>query len=375
MAASLVTAPPGTVYAAEWSTPIGTTNDQPALQAMLNHIKATWGAGTLELPPGKALNIATGLFVPKGVRIHGDATSVLRYKGTTGVAVTINDGSCVPLRGLKITGPGAAVGTAVGLSVTGARMDFYDLEIRDFNRAIDITHAQTYILGFHGCRIGNAGTVLWGDIAGDSGSPAVANSGERILFDSCLIDNSGKLAHFSGNGSSLFFTNCSIDYLRHYGTYADAFVHFTGCHLESNESTLDGGYVMQPVKNARLWLTDSVLIMGAVKNLTDPAQGPWNLWGGRVQVAQTFFWCSAGSASAQHIYRVDATTAAPVATATLKTPWASKWIALTARMVGAEGVPESAAKATVKSVDAAAGTVTVAFSPPLTSTAHVRVDC
>lgn len=265
----------------------GTTDDASRLQAALNYIKNTYGAGTLVLPPA-TIKLASGVSIPAGVRMigHHSTKSKLQYTATSGAAVSVNDGSCTPVEGFYIAGPGGT-NTATGLSVTGARMAFRDLEIRYFNKGIDMCHDDTYIVSFTDCRIGNNTWCVWDDIAGKSGSAVINNSGERLVFQSCLFDNSTSIGYFSANGPSTYFIGCSLDYTASFGTYWDQNTFFIGCHIETTGSASGGrDYLIHLDGNAKMSLNSCSVIIGGtgIIHLTDQSQGPYNYGSGNLRL-------------------------------------------------------------------------------------------
>lgn len=371
-----------TVYAATPPTGLAAvaangTDDAAKLQAILTYVKSSYGAGEVRLPHGKTVTIGSGITIPAGVRLTGDATSIIRYTPTTGTAITINDGSATPLTGFKLTGPGQTGNTATGINIKGARMTFRDLEVRYFNRGISVVNSDTYILDFNSCRMGNCGTIIWADVAGKSGSAGVSNSGERLLFTNCLFDNSGEVIYASENGPDVVFIGCSLDFCRSYGTFWDLVVRFIGCHIESAAGTTNP-YLFTGLGNPKLHLTSTYILMGGqgVYHVMNPANAPYNFGNGNLRMTDsTFYWgngpagAGGGNITSEQIVPV----ASGATSVTVTSPWISAWSAARVSWAGMPGQATPATAPQITVVDNTARTITVTF-PALSAGALLSID-
>lgn len=349
------------------------SDDSAKLAAMLAYVKATYGSGQVRLPHGKTVTLASGITIPAGVRLVGDATSVLRYTATSGTAVTVDDGSCAPLQGFKVDGPGQTGNTATGISVKGARLSFRGLEVRSFYRGISVVNSDTYILDFDQCRLGNCSTIIWADVAGKSGSPAVSNSGERLLFTNCLLDNSGEVIYASENGPDVVFVGCSLDFCRSFGTFWDLVVRFVGCHIESLAGTTNP-HLFTGLGNPKISITSSYILMGGqgIQHVMNPSNGPYNFGSGHLRASDsTFYWggvaggAGAGNIPSEQLVQVPANATSITATS----PWVSAWSSPTVAWAGVG----PATTPRITAIDNTARTITVSF-PAYTSPATLRID-
>jgi hypothetical protein len=261
------------------------TDDAARIQAMLNYLDTTYGAGgTLYLPPGTS-NVNSGIILPEGVRIIG-VPGVSRwdfwFAGTgtfTGLTVAVND--FTPISGLKVTGRQADANASIanstggtGLSLTGHGITLVDVEVGGWNVGVDLCNSNTFIITMERCQITGCMVGLNVDIDRTyrAGS-AVTNSGERVTLTNSVIANCGTGFLASANGCGLFFNRCSIDFTNIYGRISNAHVNFVQCHLENNyhptpsTNGTDGGaparYLFDLDGNPRLTMDNCIFIIGS----------------------------------------------------------------------------------------------------------------
>ncbi len=352
----------------------GTADDQPKLQAALTYLKTTYGGGTLTLPAAKTMVLASGLTVPSGVRIHGHATSVLKYTPSTGAAITINDGQCTPLSGFKLTGPGAS-STATGISITGTRMRYRDLEVRYFYRCVDLVHNDTYIHDFDSCQFGNANTIIWSDVDGKSGSAAATNSGERLVFRGCLLDNSSNAIYASANGSTIFFIGTSIDYVGSFGTFWDVDVHFVGSHLESSSTTVTSGQLFVGSGNPHFFFTSTTIIIGGTGPVTLIKNGPYNYGLGSMRTIDSAMYYTPSTGSAKRTTSKDHVVVPSGSTSiTIYSAWITQWNTVSARFVASDTMAQPDLTARITAISAATASITVTFSAATTAQSFLEVS-
>jgi len=316
----------------------GTTNDSAALQAMLTWVKGTYGAGRVQLPPGATIKCNTGLVLPAGVQLVSDESTTIDFTGIgTGTAITINDNDFTPLIGVSLTGPNSSrslVNASIGVSVTGARLRLYNLQVKEFGRGVDMAHSDTWLVSIIGGSIWNCGTCVYLDNTG----AAANNAGEEMVLDNVTLYNSTRAIHATGNGVDLKVTNSSIDYCTTFGELADAWVYFTGCHLES-QGGVSGTYLFNVTHNAKVSFANTDVIMGAgttsaLTNLFNPDEAPWNFGNGAAHFINTkIYSINPTGGDVTHFSHQLLEWPASTTTMTLFTPFPLRWCMTSARFV------------------------------------------
>lgn len=361
------------------------TDDAATLQAQLNYIKSTWGGGTLVLPSAKTMRIQSGLSLPSNVRIIGDRTSLLRYEKTSGAAITVNDGSRTPLAGFRLFGPSSGgPGSSVGIDISGARNTFRELEIRYFYRGLNLVNDDTYINTFESMMIGNCTMCVWADIVNVSGSGTSANnSGERTVFNNCLFDNSTQAVYFSAPGSSVFFTNTSIDFVGKFGTLSDVNAGFVNCHLEGNYGALQSQnsgpkYMFELLYSARVTLTNVIIILAGGGSPSFMLVKPGGSAGSSAYMHLNSVFCYfTGADGSDHNVKSEAVfdIAAGATSFTTYVPWSPTWSATKVGFVFNNGhVVPNGITAAVASFSETTGQVTINFSSAVQSAASLSID-
>lgn len=315
----------------------GSTSQTTVLQAHLDHVKATYGGGVVDVRrPGSSIKLNTGITIPAGVQLLSDEFTNLDFSGlTTGAAITVNDQDFTPLIGVRIYGPADRVlsNVTVGLSVTGIGLRFYNTRIRYFGKGVDLSHANTYILSFIGGDIGHCGTCVFDDTE----TGALAQNGERIVFNHFTLYNSERAVHVTGNGVTVHFTNCSIDYCTEFGRIQNSWVFYTGSHLEKSGTVTDYGFVL--LGNPHLFVDNSLFVLSGMAHLVNPSStGPSNYAYGAARFSNvSAFYVDVDAVSntqySEHMvgFPVNATTV------TVSTPFPLKWVTVTAQFAATDG--------------------------------------
>lgn len=365
----------------------GTTNDAAALQAQLDYVKSTWGAGRVVLPSGRSVKCSAGLTIPTKVQLDysGATLDQSGISTTSGVGVTVNDADFTPIvgtGGLIIgpsgdprTTPSNTADVSVGVKITGNGLMFSDLNVRSFGRGVDTAQSNTWSLTFRGGRIFQCYYNIWADNDADVAS----NAGESIVFDGMSIFNAVRGMRICGNGISAFFDHCRIDYLlTRFGELQDARVHFTDCHIEVGNTQI--AHLFDVDKNAHVYFGDCYVLMGAGSpNITfylfDPAKAPWNInfGGARFENTSIYYVNPSGSGSEQEsTLMVD--LPANVTTATFHTPYPIRWCPVTAQFASTDTTRVgNFDQVYVTWTDATTGNITITASASSASVRKVRI--
>lgn len=359
----------------------GTTDDAPTVQAHLDWVKATYGRGRVVVAaPSGMVKCGRGIVVPAKVQLvmdHGgtflDFTAV-----TSGPAITVADDDFTPLVGVSLVGPNSGrslTDTSIGVSVTGSRLRLYDLQVKEFGRGVDVAHTDTWLVSVVGGSIWNCGTCLYADLVAASAS----NAGEQILLDNVTLYNSTRAINAAGNGLDLKISNSSIDYCTKFGSIADAWVYFSGCHLESSGNVSDT-YLFSVTHNSKVSFANCDVIMGSGTNplnyLFDPAEAPWNFGNGQAHFANTKIYAqnpSGGDVTwfSQQIF----TWPSGQATQSYFTPFPIRWVPVSAKFVGQDFITEFAGTAWASAIpsNGALGQFTLTASSTPGSNVFVRI--
>lgn len=365
------------------------TDDRARIQAMLNYLNTTYGRGSTLILSSGTSNVNSAVTLPAGVRIQGvPGESLWDFWGAgtgTFTAITISDNDCTPITGLRINGQQwdsntstANVTTNTGLNIAGHHLNFVDVKVSGFNRGINITNSNTYILTFERCVLNNCKTALFGDLGGNYGATAVTNSGEMIRLSNSVISNSGTGFAVSGNNMGLFLEKTCIDFTNIFGKAYDSHVFLTDCHLETTynatPSTMgsDGSparYLFDLDANPRMNFTNCLFIMGAagIYSVINPAKAPWNNGVGVVQ----FDTCNGATTNHASVpagtinggfTTVMVNFGTGETTKSAASLFVSRWNAIRAHTVSVDSSVQSGINATITTVNQTQGYVTITLS-------------
>lgn len=381
------------VWAASPSTESGltalsvnaSTDDAGRIQAALNYLNTTYGRGARLIVPKGTSNVNSAITIPAGVQVVGRGGGVsfwdFWFAGTgTFTAVTVADDSNTPIAGLQIKGQqwsannsGANVTTNTGLMVTGHNLDFVDVTIGGFNRGVDITNDNTYIIGFDRCTIQGCMTGLNADLmAVYHTGTANSNSGERIAYSNGSIVNCGTAFIASADGLGLFFTATSIDFCNVFAKFRDCHVFFENCHLETTYSTnvstmgSDGTparYLFDMDANPRLYMSNCLFIMGTVGiyNAINISKSPWNVGTGFARFENCGAAFGSNPAAGAAVNTGFSEPLVPVATSattvTIANFFVTRWNGVKVTVVALDGGAEQNVTARISAISTTNGTV------------------
>lgn len=359
----------------------GSTDDSTNLQAHLNYANTTWGGGRVVVSkPGATVKCTTGLTVPSTVQLVSDRKTLLSFPSLTGTqaAITVSGNAYAPLAGVWAEGPNSSAdiaNTTVGVDVNaGTRLQLKDLTLKHFGRGVHVAHSDTYIITVSDSLISSNGTGIYADNTAESAS----NAGENISLVGCVIDNSALGYKATGNGVSMFFTNCSIDFCATFGIISDAWVTHTGCHLETGGDGV-GAYLFHVDKNSHVKFGDCHILMGArtggLYAIFDVTEAPWNYGYGRAQFANTSAFFVDPAAAGQNRFSEDLMVLPNGSTTlTFYTPYPLRWLMMDVGFVASDGVlvPNSDT-IKVTSMNTATGQVTLTASASYAGDRFVRV--
>jgi hypothetical protein len=349
-----------------------------ALAAQAAYVATNWGSGRIVLPSGDSIPCGPLGTWPAKVELSALEGTVLDQSSLTGtqVGISIVDTDFTPLRRVILKGPGKT-STCVGLSVTGSGLTFDQVGVREWGKAVDLVHANTYIITFRGGGIGESGVCVDAAVNG-----VVSNSGEKILFDGVTFFNSPLGLNLDTGGGSVLLKACSIDYCAVSANLYSGHTEFEGCHIETADTVATGGYVFDANYNSVTTFTGCRFILakagsGGLRWILNPAHGPWNYGFGRVSFGpgnRAYFYDSNGASanvSSDELMYV----AAAATTATIESPFVHKWGPITALPAWNDGQLTQAGITVRPSVNVSTGVVTLtASSAPVTNALPVRVQ-
>lgn len=352
-----------------------TANDRPALQAALDHVKATHGGGRVVVskPSTAGVKLLTGITIPAKVQLVSDEVTLFNFSGlgAGATAITVNDQDFTPLVGVKMDGGNFSpasnpTNSTVGLSVTGVNLNFEKLAMQYFGKHLALAHNSTFLLTFTDCRLGRAGTIVDLDIEG----AGVGNAGERIVFRGCVLANSNRAFHATANGAHLRFEDCSIDYCLEFGRINNAQVVFRG-HLECSSAT---PHLFDMTGNPRLHISDTVMVLG--QTLITKESGPANYGFGSVRVSNSScFYTDPAGAGRNRMSEDLIPWESGITTKTLRYPWPLKWLPVTAQFCGTDGaVVPNDDTLRLTAMDIPAGTITLTSSSAFAGQRWARVS-
>jgi hypothetical protein len=359
----------------------GTTDDSTDLQAALDYADSAWGGGTVIVSkPGATVKCVSGLVVPPTVQLVSDRQTLLNFPSLTGTqaAITVSGNAYAPLVDVWAEGPNSSASianTTTGVAVDGGtRLHLKGLTLKHFGRGLDVVYSDTYIVAVWDSHLSTNGTSVYADYAAGSAT----NAGENISFIGCLLDNSALAVRVTGNGCSMYFTNCSIDYCVTFGFIADAWVHFTSCHLETGGSV--NSYLFHVEKNSHVKFTATKIIMGAVSGglyaLFDVTEAPWNYGYGRAQFSDTnVFFVDPNSANQERFSDDLMILPSGATTLTFYTPYPLRWCMVDVGFVASDGrLISNADTVKITTMNTATGQITLTASASYGADRFVRVE-
>lgn len=357
----------------------GTTDDSATIQAHLDAVDAAGGGRVVVAQPGATVKCVSGLTVPDTVQLVSDRKTILNFPSLTGTqaAITVSGNAYTPLVDIWLEGPNSSASisnTTTGVAVvTGTRLHLKGLTIKHFGRGLDVVYSDTYIVAVWDSHLSTNGTSVYADYTAGSAT----NAGENISFIGCLLDNSALAMRVTGNGCSMFFTNCSIDYCVTSGFIADSWVHFTSCHVETGGSV--NNYLFHVEKNSHVKFTATKIIMGATTGglyaMFDVAEGPWNYGYGRAQFSDTNVFYVDPNAAGQERFSDDLMVLPSGATTkTFYTPYPLRWCLVQVGFVATDGVTVPTTDTIkVTAMNVATGSITLTASASYGSDRFVLV--
>jgi hypothetical protein len=356
------------------------------LQAQLDYVKNQFGGGRVVIiKPGATLNFAAGVTIPTRVQLVMDERTILDFSamGDTGSAITVNDNDFVPLVGVRIQGPSGDPRTtptnttdlSIGVNVSGVGNYFHNLRIKSFSRGYYTANSGTYINTMVGGSIVQCRNAVYNDA--EVGS--LVENGERLVFQNVTIANSPRGINITGNGVSAFFTNCSIDFCTEFGRIANAWVFFTGCHLETGGSVAGPNYLFDVSGNSHVFMTNTHVLMstsrpGGLYYMFKSDQGPTNYGFGlaRFHNVSAFFTDQLGTQSTRFSEQM-LQLPANATTVSFRTPFPYKWSPLSVSFAATDGqVPPN--HDTVRVSGMSSGLITFEASAAHTSARWLRIQ-
>lgn len=234
----------------EWADlaikPAATVNDprtwdwSPAWQGLVNSLIArataagtTYGLAAIRIPPYQ-YKMNSPITIPNWIKCAFEGFSIFDFSGApagtdhlsisaSSLAVPASsfsyNGPCLDGSGgsLLVRGSGLGSSTSAGIfagnKVAGTSVSreigLINISVQNCNRALEFGKYGSYLFAATGCRFENN---FW-NIVTPTGT--VSNSGERMVFDKCIIAGSGdggaSIRH-QCDTMDLFFTNCSFDF-------------------------------------------------------------------------------------------------------------------------------------------------------------------
>lgn len=381
---------PATVYAD--NPPAGltavtfnnSTDDAPALQALLNYVKSTFGGGRVVLskPGSVGVRILSGLVIPAKVQLVSDEWTLINASGmNSGTAITVNDSDFTPLVGIRLDGglftPTTAnlTSTYTGISVTGVNLKFEKLHLQYFGRGIDIARSNTFLLAFTDCGIGRCAVGLYADIE----AAAASNSGESIVFARGVIANSVRGFQASANGLNLRFKDASLDFCTELGTNNNGRIFIDG-HLEVGGVDA-GAYLFDLTGNGILKISNTEIVMGGgrsggLQQICRADRGPANYGFGAVRIKNTtcFFVDPTNTGDSRHSEDLIPWETG-ITTKTFYVPWPLRWVQVTAQFCATDGaVPPNADTIRVSAMNTTTNQITLTSSASFAGQRWVRVN-
>jgi hypothetical protein len=313
-----------------------TTNDQPALQALLDYVKATYGGGRVVLskPNGAGVRLNAGITIPAKVQLVSDETTLINASPfTTGAAITVNDVDFTPLVGIRMDGGLFTPVTAdltnsyTGIKVTGRGLRIENIHLQYFGRGVDLATSGTFCNTIVGGHMSHVATGFYVDLEA-AGNPV---AGERNMIRDFTVANSRRGFNASNGGNHLRFENVSVDFTDEVGRINNAHVYYQG-HIETTDP-----YIFDVAGNSMLQMSDTELVLGQAV-LFKTGVGPSNpgFGGARFDNCVCFFTSATGVSGT---IRSEHTVSWPANTTslTLYVPYPLKWTPVSAQFVYLDG--------------------------------------
>lgn len=315
----------------------GATSQTANLQDQLDYVDSEYGGGYVVGAGITSIVCHTGLVIPAGVQLRDITLDFGNL--ASGSAITCDDTGRTPLSGVKLTGPGSGT-SRVGIDVTGARCDYEQIQIFDFGTGVKVTNEDTYIITFRGGWMGSCGEI----IDADFDTAGTGNAGEGIRFEGITFDNSSVICTASADGLSLFFDRCSLDYSTVYLYASNCNVFYNMCHFETKNFASTNGWLFQLHNNAKVSFANSKFILGSdgttntalgnagLYHIIDPSTGPANYGDGAIMWDNCDAYIVGPLVTDTGIQRTTQLVVIPpgLTSATIRTPFATKWAPVTA---------------------------------------------
>lgn len=355
-----------------------TTDDRPALQALLDYVKNTYGGGRVVLskPNGAGVRINSGITVPTNVQLVSDETTLLNASNfTTGAAITISGQNFSPLVGIRMDGgrftPTSAnlTGTYTGIKISGVGLKLEKCHLQYFDRAYDTAASDTWSVVFEDCTAEHCAIAWYADIT----AAGAGNAGERNTWRGGAIANNVLGFQASEGGQHLRLESTSLDFNTVAGRILNAHVFMQGVHLEMNSST-GVDYCFEVTVNAIVHVDGMEAVLGSglykmFRNDGGSTYAPWNTgFGEALWRGATVFYTNSASASGTVKSRAQSTLPANASTVTLHYPFPLQWSVPTATFVN------SGDSIWVSAQSSTAGTITFTASATNASARTFIVD-
>ena len=354
-----VAAPTGAVVGSGWPTvhadnpPAGlsrvvfddTTDNAAALQALLDHVKDTYGRGRVVVSnpntAGLAFKINSAVTIPTKVQLWSDENTLCSATSiTSGPAFIVADADFTPIVGLRMDGglfepdSGDLSSTYTGIQITGNGLKFEKLHLQYFGRGVDTSTSDTFGVVFEDCYVQHCAVGWYSDLI----TSEATNSGERNTWHRGAIANNVLGVWGSAGGQHLRLESTSLDFNTVAGKFDNCKVFLQGVHLEMSASEgVDYCFEVTVNTQFNVCQLEGVLGTGLYKmfrNDGGSTYAPWNTGFGqaRWKQAQVYYTdqsSSAGTKTSEHEFTFPSSTT----TTTIHFPFPGQWCAPTAKFL------------------------------------------
>ena len=229
----------------------GSTDDRVNLQAMINYVTSTWGEGKIDLP-GATIRCDSGLTGLGHVQLVGKGKdkTILDFSGagTSVLAIDSVGENTSPITQLKLLGPNTGdkltypTNTSTGVRLAGVPARIDHVRIEKFFYGVDSTNNNSFFQTLNDVHIGYAG-VGWDLNGGTShnGGSTPSEFGEKMVFTDGSIYNSQIGVDLDQSGVGFFATDSSFDYLGVHAHIINSSARFVNCHLETGYAAVGSG--------------------------------------------------------------------------------------------------------------------------------------